>query len=141
MMLKELDVTPGGELIIGHAALKEAGLAGRVQLIIQAGEIRIVPEAEFESDADPFPVDKHLMQIDREQQAYEAQHSQLLEEYAGQYIAMYQGEVVDHDEDSGGLWQRVRKRYGKEPVLITPVLQEARQTIVVRSPRLLENIR
>ena len=56
-------------------------------------------------------------------------------------IPMYQGEVVDHDEDSGGLWQRVRKRYGKEPVLITPVLQEARQTIVVRSPRLLENIR
>ena len=141
MMLKELELSPDGELVVGQDALKEAGLEGRVQLIIRAGEIRIVPEAESGIDVDPFPADEQLRQIDREQQAYEAQHSQLLKKYAGQYIAMRHGKVVDHDADSVELWHRVRKNYGKEPVLITPVLDEPRQVITVRSPRFLENIR
>ena len=140
-MLKELDLSPGGELIVGQDALKEAGLEGRVQLIIQTGEIRIVSEAESGTGVGPFSVDEQLVQIDREQQAYEAQHSQILEKYAGQYIAMRHGKVVDHDEDSVALWHRVHKNHGKEPVLITPVLDKPRQVITVRSPRLLENIR
>lgn len=139
MMLKELELSPGGELIVGQEALKEAGLEGRVQLIIQAGEIRIVPEAESRIDVDPFPADEQLRQIDHEQQAYEAQHSQILKKYAGQYIAMRRGEVIDHDSDRVVISQRVRTRFGNEPVLITLVLSEARQTIVVRSPRLVEN--
>ena len=139
MMLKELELSPGGELIVGQDALKEAGLEGRVQLIIQAGEIRIVPEAESRIDVDPFPADEQLLQIDREQQAYEAQHSQILKKYAGQYIAMRHGKVIDYDTDRVAISQRVRTRFGNEPVLITPVLSEARQTIVVRSPRLVEN--
>ncbi len=138
-MLKELELSPGGELIVGQEALKEAGLEGRVQLIIQAGEIRIVPEAESRIDVDPFPADEQLRQIDHEQQAYEAQHSQILKKYAGQYIAMRRGEVIDHDSDRVVISQRVRTRFGNEPVLITLVLSEARQTIVVRSPRLVEN--
>ncbi len=141
MMLKDLELSPGGELVVGQDALKEAGLEGRVRLIIQTGEIKIVPEAESGIEGDPFPADEQLRQIDREQQAYEAQHSQLLKKYAGQYIAMRHGKVVDHDEDSVELWQRVRKNYGKEPILITPVLDQPRQVITVRSPRLLENIR
>ncbi len=83
--------------------------------------------------------DGQIAQIEREQRAYEAQHKRLLVKYGGQYIAMRQGKVVDHDEDSSALWQRVYKRFGRQPILITPVLHETRQTIVVRSPRLLEN--
>lgn len=141
MVIKQIEVTPKGDLIVDQDLLKEAGLGGRAQLIIQAGEIRIVSEAESGTDVDPFPVDEQLEQIDREQQAYEAQHSQILKKYAGQYIAMRHGKVVDHDEDSVELWHRVHKNYGKEPILITPVLDEPRQVITVRSPRLLENIK
>lgn len=76
--------------------------------------------------------------INQEQQQYEAQHSTLLKHYSGQYIAMHQGAVVDHDGDRVVLRRRVRARFGDIPVLITPVLTEARQIITVRSPRLLE---
>ncbi len=75
-------------------------------------------------------------QIDREQQAYEAQHAQLVADYAGQYIALRHGQVVDHDPDRSALGRRVRARYAAEPVLITRVGAAARQTIVVRGPRL-----
>ena len=84
--------------------------------------------------------DEQIAQIEREQQAYESQHKRLLVKYGGQYIAMRHAKVVDHDEDSSALWQRVYKRFGRQPILITPVLHETRQTMVVRSPRLLENM-
>jgi metal-responsive CopG/Arc/MetJ family transcriptional regulator len=84
--------------------------------------------------------DGQIAQIEREQQAFETQHKRLLEKYGGQYIAMRHSKVVDHDEDSSALWQRVHKRFGRQPILITPVLHETRQTMVVRGPRLLENI-
>ncbi len=38
MMLKELDLTPTGELVVGQDALKKAGLTGRVHLIISTGK-------------------------------------------------------------------------------------------------------
>lgn len=76
--------------------------------------------------------------IDREQRAYAAQHAQLASRYAGEYIAMYQERLVDHDLDRAALGQRVRARYGRAPVLITPVLAQPQQVITVRSPRLQE---
>lgn len=139
-MLRELEVPSGGDLIVGQDVLKKAGLRGRVHLIIQSGEIRVVPKTEFEPDAETFPKDQHLIQIDREQQAYETQHSQLMEKYAGQYIAMRHGKVVEHDPDRVALSKRVRDKYGNQPILITLVQPELRQTIIVRSPHLVETV-
>ena len=76
--------------------------------------------------------------IEQEQRAYAAQHPQLVAQYAGEYIAMHHGEVVDHDADRAALGRRVRARYGHTPVLITPVLAQPQQVITVRSPRLKE---
>jgi len=85
--------------------------------------------------------DERLAIIDREQAAYEAQHQKLYKRYAGKYIAMHNGKIIDNDVDSAVLWQRVRARYGDETILITPVLQEMRQVIIVRSPRLVQEER
>jgi metal-responsive CopG/Arc/MetJ family transcriptional regulator len=64
--------------------------------------------------------DERLHQIDQEQVKFEAQHSELMEHYAGQYVAM-------------------RAAFADDVVLITPVLAGARQTIMVRSPRVENN--
>lgn len=82
---------------------------------------------------------RHLIEV--EQRLYEKQHQQLLVEYAGQYIAMYHGEVVDSGADDAELSRRIRSRFGNAPVLITPVLDEPIQTFVVRSPRLFQEDR
>jgi hypothetical protein len=109
------------------------------ELLDRAIERYLADEPSIHDQGWEVEQDGQIAQIEREQQAYEAQHKRLLVKYGGQYIAMRQGKVVDHDEDSSALWQRVHKRFGRQPILITPVLHETRQTIVVRSPRLLEN--
>jgi hypothetical protein len=83
-----------------------------------------------------YVVDESLLVIDREQAEFEANHAVLSSLYAGEYVAMRRGQVVDHDTDRASLGRRVRARYGSESVLIAPVLREARQTITIHSPHL-----
>jgi len=40
--------------------------------------------------------------------------------YAGQFVAVYQNEVVDHDRDRLALYKRVRERYSHQTILIIP---------------------
>lgn len=80
--------------------------------------------------------DGRFAKIEAEQKRYEAIHATLLNLYSGQYIAMHDGEVVDHDFDRVGLSRRVRSRYGSIPLLIVQVRDEPRLTIYVRSPNL-----
>jgi hypothetical protein len=90
-----------------------------------AGELRTQPEFTEQEK-----------KINWEQQQYEAQHSDLLHRFKGEYIAMHEGKVVDHDQDAVALGRRIRKLYGKIAVLITRVGEEPMLTITVRSPRL-----
>ena len=59
--------------------------------------------------------------IHAETQAFWAMHDELLRTYPGQYVALYQSNVVDHDEDVSRLEKRVRERFGLLPVLVAPV--------------------
>lgn len=115
------------------ASQKQINIA---ELLVRAVEFYLANDVAMEEDEDAWEFEQKLV-IDREMQAYLQQHEQLLTIYRGQSIAMHNGEVIDHDPDEVALSQRVRARYGKEPVLITPVLPEPIQTIFVRSPRLL----
>lgn len=50
MVVKEKEVAPEGNLVLDQETLKEAGLTGRLRLIIQQGEIRIHSESQFDPD-------------------------------------------------------------------------------------------
>jgi hypothetical protein len=73
--------------------------------------------------------------MDREEAAYRRLHPALFEEYAGQYVAIYGGELVDHDKDQVELYLRVKSRYSGKFVWIAPVRPEPEETYAVRSPR------
>jgi hypothetical protein len=45
MFVKEIDIGTRDELVVDQQILREAGLSGRLKLIVQEGEIRILPEA------------------------------------------------------------------------------------------------
>ena len=47
MVVKEIEVEAGGDLVVDQETLGAAGLGKRLRLIIQKGEIRILPEATF----------------------------------------------------------------------------------------------
>lgn len=64
-------------------------------------------------------------------------HSELLAKYPYQFVAIFQGKLVDHDQDVVALSQRINGNFSDETVLITDVLPEVSPEIIVRSPRLI----
>ena len=72
----------------------------------------------------------------REEMAYRRLHSSLLDAYAGQYVAIYDEQLIDYDADELVLYLRIRKQFGDEFVLMTQVEDEAEAVYTFRSPRL-----
>ena len=68
--------------------------------------------------------------ISEESQFYRQRQEELKANYLGQYIAMHNGQVVDHDVDFQTLRQRVRQHFNDMPVMIT--LVEAAEMVQVR---------
>jgi hypothetical protein len=86
-------------------------------------------------------LDQHLTKTRREKllaefEIFQAKHATLRACYPGEYVAMREGQVIDHDLDCRVLHQRVRSHYGRAPVLIAQVTDEPVQEIIMRSPRL-----
>ena len=74
--------------------------------------------------------------IKLEQAHYRTQHPKLLQSYAGQYIAMHQGQVIDCDTDQMALYLRIHQKYPMGGVLIRKVTAEPEKVLMVRSPRM-----
>ena len=55
--------------------------------------------------------------------------------YEGMYVAVFQGQVVDSDPDRLQLYFRVRKRFGRQTILITQGGDYPIPVYRVRSPR------
>ncbi len=74
--------------------------------------------------------------IPPEMQAYLALHPLLKENYFGQYVAIYQGKLIDHDPDHEALYRRIDAQYPDEFVWISRMEKEAMPTLTFRSPRI-----
>lgn len=68
--------------------------------------------------------------------AFEQLHPQLRTNYLGQFVAVYQGQVVETAEDFESLFLRIQRQYGELPVLIRQVSDSPHETWHFRSPRL-----
>lgn len=103
------------------------------------------PVAEVVADAvasafPPLDVNQGRLAMQSEASAYQAMHAELWQHYPGQYVAIYQGAVVDHDKNEVKLLERVEQRYPEEVVLIRQVQATLPGDLVVRSPRFVENV-
>lgn len=79
--------------------------------------------------------------IRAETAAFEAQHQMLQSKYLNEYVALHNGQVIDHDNDLRTLHLRVFKQLGHTPVLLKQVLQSPDRELVFRSPRFDRNTR
>lgn len=103
------------------------------------------PIADFLTDtiveATPiFSVDPRRPAMLREKAAYLAMHSQLLEQYEGMYVAIFQGQVADHDQDVSELIRRIERDYPDEIVMVKQVTEEPDRVLHIRSPRLVRGL-
>lgn len=73
----------------------------------------------------------------QEVNAYESLHTELVENYLGNYVAIHQGQVVDSDSDSEEIIIRIGERYPDEAILIRKVQKPLPPEIRIRSPRLI----
>ncbi len=74
--------------------------------------------------------------ITQEEKMYEAQHSQLLAQYEGKFIALHDGQVIDSDTDELKLYLRIRHQYPLLGILIKQVAAEIDEVWHTRSPRM-----
>lgn len=72
--------------------------------------------------------------LHRDMQWYRTHRSSLLKRYLGQYVAILDGEVVDHGRDFGPLAARVFARFGNRSVYM-PRVEASEPTARIRSPR------
>ncbi|MBE2202472.1 MAG: hypothetical protein IAE79_27925 [Anaerolinea sp.] len=77
-------------------------------------------------------------QMEQEQAVFRRLHSQLLAQYPGEYVAVYQGRVVDRDADRLALAARIDEKYPQTVVLIKQVTAEPDKVLYMRSPRLVQ---
>ena len=93
---------------------------------------------QLQETLQPFPalhVSPQRAAMLREAEAYRTLHPALVKEWLGHYVAIYQGKVVDHDQNEDALLQRRRRDYPGQVVLIRRVEAEAEPALNFRSPR------
>ena len=140
----EGDLAALREARVGAYAVSSAGAAPHLVI-----EPQLYSRVEQAADEHKIGVDRiltdalrrYLWELDRrkiseESQAYQQRHAELKAQYLGQYIAMHNGEVVDHDMDVTVLRQRVHQQLGRRPVMITLVEEVAERPLVRHGFRL-----
>lgn len=120
----------------------------KVRLVVEPLErvdARLAPVADVD---DTQPDGKHANHgdwaspdpdVDRAMEAYIAMHPRLMGSHAGQYVAIYQGRLIDHDDELSQLLARIEKQYPDEFVWLTRVEPEAIPALTYRSPRFSRN--
>lgn len=76
---------------------------------------------------------------EREMQAYLAMHPTLKKTHLGQHVAIYQGELVDFDQDYDALYARIDEQFPNEFVWLTTVEEQPIRTLKFRSPRFIKS--
>lgn len=114
--------------------LKEPLLVKQVEQL--AAETTRPPEEVLERAAWEYLEAQERQAIHDETEAFWAQHEELVAAYSGQYVALYKGQVVGHDQDVVALERRLRERFGLLPILIAHVKREQRRDLLWRGGRL-----
>jgi hypothetical protein len=112
----------------------EDSIASQIAHLAEA-EARTTEEVVHEALA-RYLSDAHRTLIRAETEAFEQLLPTLKTNHAGDYVAIHQGKVLDHDPDLRNLHLRVVQRLGNVPVLLKKVSDEPDRDLVFRSPRI-----
>ena len=77
--------------------------------------------------------------VEYERAAYIALHPFLKRNFLGKHVAIYQGQLVDSDDEYAALYARIDAAYPDVFVWLDTVAEEAMETITLRSTLFVEN--
>lgn len=87
-------------------------------------------------DVPELVASSYAAQVAHEQAAWYALPPATRARYRGEYVAVYQGQVVDHDPDQRALYLRVRQTLPHTPVALLCADWDGPPTFVIHSPHL-----
>ena len=108
----------------------------RLQLIREIATIGPPSEHQSEFSSQKEKQSRRKEQLMLEQTNWFALPLQERQQYVGQYVAVYEGQVVDRDAEQRQLYVRVRDRFGHKPVLLIHADLQETPVYTVHSPRI-----
>jgi hypothetical protein len=106
-------------------------LAERIAHLAEGGNAEVVVEKALRA----YIAQHRREKIRGETEAFERQHEKLLSQFPGQYVAVHEGQVIDHDSNLRTLHLRVFDSLRHTPVLLIKVTPKPDRELVFRSPR------
>ncbi len=70
--------------------------------------------------------------------AYKSMHASLVKTHLGQFVAIYKGQLIDHDSDKNALFFRVKEKFPTQVVLQRQVMEDPDPILHFRSPRFVQ---
>lgn len=95
-----------------------------------------IPRIEAGNGSAASADDWRRAKIHVEAEAWRAIPSEVRRSYGDDFVAVHDGQVIDHHYDRLTLYRRVRAVLGDAPVLITPANAVSPREFQLRSPRL-----
>lgn len=83
---------------------------------------------------------KEFDAMEQEVDAFAKLHAELWEKYPQQFVAIYQGQVVDHDDDEWALLTRLELSHPDDIVLVRQVQPELPGDLIFHSPRFIFDV-
>lgn len=91
-----------------------------------------IPTATSDRDTDADGLEAI---VDSEISTFRKLHPTLLQKHKGEFVAIHQNELVDHDTDKSALYQRIQARYPNRFVLLRYVEDAPDRELYMRSTR------
>ncbi len=78
--------------------------------------------------------ERQIAKLDAEIATYEMMYPELRQKHLGQWVAVHEQKLVDHDSDRAALYKRVRATYGRTAILIRQVTEQPDNETWIRTP-------
>ena len=110
----------------GQPLVIPSGLLERAERLAQqqARQVREVVAEALELGLPLLETADTTPELEREAESFRQMHPTWREQYVGEYVAVYQGRLVDHDPVFETLLERIDEKFPTEFVLIRPLLDE-----------------
>ena len=115
------------------------------EILVLRADLRETLERDAEQDArsisdivneavERYVRERQRAKLDKEIAAFEAIHAELRQKYLGQWVAINNQRLVDHDPDRLVLYRRTRSQYGHTSVLLREVTEQPQEEVWFRTP-------
>ncbi len=132
-ILQELGLTTTQALTLFYQQIR---MKRALPFAVQLSESRPAPSPTLLREDGTFPDNPNRATMKQNAEAFQAMHGDLVKRYSGQFVAICDARLMDHDPDPVALLQRMRATYPGQVILRRKVESVPEREIQVRHPQI-----